>query len=163
MKVFSFLPTQNIRKFTRLPSLPPFSPTPPPFSLFRSGSLGSPFYHLCNTVLKDGKTSEGDATASPRKLGGVWTLNLLDGNLFLFKTNPESKDGEKDDEMDGEKDDETELVEGIELSKLLTKSPSESHEVFIISLSQDILHVSQDTMPVSQDILHVSQDTKLVS
>ena len=98
---------------------------------FRSASVDSPFYYFCNSIEKDGKPgTASDQVSSPGKRGGVWTLNLQDGNLFLFKTNPkdvEAQDGQGDSqEREGErggKEDDTELVQGIELSKLLTQTP----------------------------------------
>ena len=73
--------------------------------------------HLTN----DDTTPEG----FPRKRGGVWTLNLVDGNLFLFKTSANSEQPLKDDKK-REDEEEVDMMEGIELAKLLSKTPSPS-------------------------------------
>ena len=77
---------------------------------------------LSDTIFKDGKTKQ-DA-----KLGGVWTLNLINGNLFLFKANPTTEhegEGEGEGEVGGDGEGEREIIKGVELSKLL-KKPGES-------------------------------------
>ena len=66
--------------------------------------------------------------AASGKCGGVWTLNLLDGNLFLFKVNPNST--EEAGEGDGGEG-KRELVKGIELSKLLKKKGSGTAEDYV--------------------------------
>ena len=89
-------------------------------SLYRSASVDSPFFHMSSLVSRDGITPKsGGARMFPGEKGGVWTLNLLDGKLFLFKTSPNS---EQPVEVD--KEDETELMEGIELAKLLSRMTS---------------------------------------
>ena len=65
--------------------------------------------------------------AASGKCGGVWTLNLLDGKLFLFKANSKSTEEAEEGEGEGKR----ELVEGIELSKLLKKEGSETAEDYV--------------------------------
>jgi hypothetical protein len=77
-------------------SFEPFegSPSSQPPSLYgiKSASVDSPFFHMSSLVSRDGITpTSGGAQLFPRKMGGVWTLNLLDGKLFLFKTSPNSE------------------------------------------------------------------------
>ena len=83
----------------------------------------------------------------PRKRGGVWTLNLLDGNLFLFKTNPQNEAP-----LERESEEEDDLMEGIELAKLLagvsTPSPGVSTPSPGVSTSSTGVE-SADCEPVS--------------
>ena len=82
--------------------------------------MDSPFYHMSSLVSRDGTTpTTGGAEPLLRKKGGVWTLNLMDGKLFLFKTNPKTEQP-----LEVDKEGESELMEGIELAKLLDKMTS---------------------------------------
>ena len=82
--------------------------------------MDSPFYHMSSLVSRNGTTPTTGGTKSlSRKKGGVWTLNLMDGKLFLFNTNPKTKHP-----LEVDKEDESELMEGIELEKLLDKTSS---------------------------------------
>lgn len=84
---------------------------------------------LSDTIFKDGKTKQ-DA-----KVGGVWTLNLINGNLFLFKANPTTQqEGEGVGEVEGDGEGGREIIKGVELSKLL-KKPGESCVSIIYSTS----------------------------
>ena len=83
--------------------------------------MDSPFYHMSSLVSRNGTTpTTGGAKSPSQKKGGVWTLNLMDGKLFLFNTNPKT---EQPLEVDKEEE-ESELMEGIELAKLLDKTSS---------------------------------------
>ena len=55
-------------------------------------------------------------------------MNLVDGNLFLFKTSANSEQPlkEEEDEKREEDEEEVDMMEGIELAKLLSKTPSPS-------------------------------------
>ena len=103
---------------------------------YRSASVDSPFFHLSSLVSRDGitPTSSGEAKPFPRKRGGVWTLNLLDGKLFLFKTSPKSEVP-----LEVEDEDKAELMEGIELAKLLSRMTSPGTPVCYLFLHNILL------------------------
>lgn len=125
-------------------SFEPFegSPSSQPPSLYgiKSASVDSPFFHMSSLVSRDGITPKsGGARMFPGKKGGVWTLNLLDGKLFLFKTSPNS---EQPVEVD--KEDETELMEGIELAKLLSRMTSPGTPNYYFNLPARVLDAQVD-------------------